>query len=134
MNCIFSHNIIIAYDLFGTLLLYDQIFSKLYYGWIVAWALAISEPISWGILFYGFGVMVNPTQAEMGWSRAEITGAFSLAMLISGLTAVPVGRWLDRHGARGLMTVGSILATLLVVAWANVQSLLGFYVVWAGLA
>ena len=110
-----------------------KFFPKLYYGWIVAWALAISEPISWGILFYGFGVMVNPTQAEMGWSRAEITGAFSLAMLISGLTAVPVGRWLDRHGARGLMTVGSILATLLVVAWANVQSLLGFYVVWAGI-
>ncbi|MFN8444352.1 MAG: MFS transporter [Caldilineaceae bacterium] len=106
---------------------------KLYYGWIVAWALAISQPVSWGILFYGFGVMVTPTQAEMGWSRAELTGAFSLAMLISGITAVPVGRWLDRHGARGLMTVGSILATLLVIAWAKVTSLWGFYLVWAGI-
>ena len=104
-------------------------FSQLYYGWIIAWALAISQPVSWGILFYGFGVMVTPTQAEMGWSRAELTGAFSLAMLISGLAAVPVGRWLDRHGARGLMTVGSIAATLLVIAWARVTTLLGFYLV-----
>lgn len=104
-----------------------------YYGWVVVGALAISEPVSWGILFYGFGVMITPTQAELGWSRAEVTGAFSLAMLISGLAALPMGRWLDRHGARGLMTLGSCLATLLVIAWAQVQSLASFYLVWAGI-
>ena len=102
----------------------------LYYGWIVVGALAISEPISWGILFYGFGVMLTPIQQEMGWSQAELTGAFSLMLLISGVIAVPVGRWLDQHGARGLMTAGSCLATLAVIAWAQVQTLLGFYFVW----
>jgi MFS family permease len=104
-----------------------------YYGWVMVSALAISEPVSWGILFYGFGAMFTPTRSEMGWSSAQMTGAFSLAMLISGLVGVPVGRWLDRHGARGLMTLGSCLATLLVIAWANVQSLLAFYLVWAAI-
>src|SRR3954468_16517152 len=75
-----------------------------YYGWIVVGALAITEPVSWGILYYGFGVMLTPIQHEMGWSQTELTGAFSLMLLVSGIMAIPVGRWLDRHGARGLMT------------------------------
>ncbi len=102
----------------------------LYYGWIVVGALAITEPISWGILFYGFGVLLTPTQQEMGWTQAQMTGAFSLMLLVSGLAAVPVGRWLDRHGGRGLMTLGSCLATGAIIAWAEVQSLTGFYLLW----
>ena len=105
--------------------------SSLYYGWLVVGTLAITEPISWGILFYGFGVMLTPTQQEMGWSQAQLTGAFSLMLLISGVAGVPVGRWLDRHGARGLMTLGSVLATLAILAWAQVQTLVGFYAIWA---
>ncbi|MEZ4733712.1 MAG: MFS transporter [Caldilineaceae bacterium] len=104
-----------------------------YYGWIVVGTLAITEPISWGILFYGFGVMLTPIQQEMGWSQAEMTGAFSLMLLISGVAAVPVGRWLDQHGARGLMTIGSCLATLALIGWAQVQTLLGFYLIWAAI-
>src|SRR5262245_52968108 len=73
----------------------------LYYGWVVVGTLAITEPISWGILYYGFGVMLTPMQQELGWSQPQLTGAFSLMLLISGISAVPVGRWLDRHGARG---------------------------------
>lgn len=105
--------------------------SSLYYGWLVVGALAITEPISWGILFYGFGVMLTPIQQEMGWSQAELTAAFSLMLLVSGITAVPVGRWLDRYGARGLMTLGSCLATLAIIGWAQVQTLIGFYAIWA---
>jgi len=104
-----------------------------YYGWIVVGALAITEPISWGILFYGFGVFLTPTQQELGWSQAEMTGAFSLMLLISGLAAVPVGQWLDRHGARGLMTLGSCLATFAIIAWAQVETLWGFYLLWGAI-
>lgn len=106
---------------------------SLYYGWLVVGALAITEPISWGILFYGFGAMLTPMQQEMGWSQAQLTGAFSLMLLISGIASVPVGRWLDRHGARGLMTLGSCLATLAILAWAQVQTLVGFYAIWAAI-
>lgn len=108
-------------------------YGTVYYGWIVVGALAITEPVSWGVLFYGFGVMLTPMQRELGWSQAALTGAFSLMLLLSGITAVPVGRWLDRHGARGLMTLGSILATLATIAWAQVQTLVGFYLLWAAI-
>lgn len=72
-------------------------------------------------------------QQELGWSRAAITGAFSLALLMSGVVAVPVGRWLDRYGPRMLMTIGSCAATLLVLAWAMVHELAAFYLIWVGI-
>jgi MFS family permease len=53
--------------------------------------------------------------------------------LVSGIMAVPVGRWLDRYGARGLMTVGSCLATIAIMAWAQVQTLVGFYLIWVAI-
>jgi MFS family permease len=102
-----------------------------YYGWVLVLTLGVTETISWGVLYYAFAVYLAPVQAELGWSRGGMTGAFSVALLLAGLTAIPVGRWLDRHGPRLLMTVGSIVATLLVLAWSRVASLDQLYVVWA---
>lgn len=105
----------------------------LYYGWYIAATLAVTETITWGVLYYSFSVLIAPMEAEFGWSRGQLTGAFSLALFISAVMAIPVGHWLDRHGARLSMTVGSALGVLLVLAWASVESLLAFYLIWAGL-
>ncbi len=105
----------------------------LYYGWVIIGALALTETVSYGILSYAFPVFLAPMGAELGWSKTAMTGAFSVAALVSGLAAIPVGRWVDRHGARALMTAGSCLAVLLVIAWATVESLLAYYLIWAGI-
>lgn len=47
--------------------------------------------------------------------------------------AVPVGRWLDRHGGRALMTAGSVAATILVAAWSQVQTVAQLYTVLIGI-
>jgi MFS family permease len=78
--------------------------------------LALTETTSWGILYYAFTVFLTPMQAELGWSRADLTGAFSMALLLAGLAGIPVGHWLDRHGPRLLMTLGSCAASLLMLA------------------
>src|SRR5262245_53519394 len=70
---------------------------------------------------------------DLGWSRGEITGAFSMALLVAGVAAIPAGRWLDRRGPRLLMTVGSIVASLLVLAWSQVSNLREFYLIWAAI-
>jgi MFS family permease len=104
-----------------------------YYGWTMLFAVAIAQITSWGVLYYAFTVFLDPMQQEFGWSIATITGAYSLALLVSGIAAIPVGRWLDRYGPRLLMSVGSVSATLMVIAWANVESVIGFYLVWVGI-
>jgi len=104
--------------------------SSLYYGWHIAFTLAITEMVSWGILFYAFSVVLKPLQAELGWDQGTITGAFSLALLVSGIAAIPVGRWLDRYGSRAIMTLGSCAGVVLVLAWSQVMTIPGFYAVW----
>jgi MFS family permease len=102
-----------------------------YYGWVLVLMLGITQTITWGILYYGFTVLLPAMETDLGWSRGQMSGAFSLGMLLSGLCAAPVGRWLDARGPRLLMTCGSVAATLLIVAWSQVSSLVGFYVLWA---
>lgn len=101
--------------------------------WAIAWTLGFTELISWGVLYYAFTVLLVPMQQEFGWSAGAITGAYSLSMLVSGLVAPMLGRWLDDHGPRGVMTCGSVLGTLLVVAWSRVETLPGLYLIWIGI-
>jgi MFS family permease len=103
------------------------------YGWRLVVTLAVTETTSYGILAYAFGVFLLPMQHDLGWSRTALTGAYSLAIVVSGVAAIPVGRWLDHHGARSLMSTGSTAATLLVLAWAHVTSVGAYYAIWAGI-
>jgi MFS family permease len=98
-----------------------------FYGWTLVLALGVTETVSYGILQYAFPVFIAPMRVELGWTTAAITGGLSLATLVSAAAAVPAGRWVDRHGPRGLMTAGSILAALVLLAWSRVRTLEGFY-------
>jgi MFS family permease len=104
-----------------------------YYGWVMLLALAFTQVTSWGILYYGFSVFLKPMGGDLHWSRATMTGAFSLALATSGVAGVFVGRWLDRHGPRLLMTVGSCAAALLLLALSMVHSIALFYLIWAAI-
>ncbi|HEU5200122.1 MAG TPA: MFS transporter [Ktedonobacterales bacterium] len=107
--------------------------TRLYYGWVMLLGVSFTEMISWGVLYYAFTVFVKPMQAALGWSTAELTGAFSLALLCSAAAALPVGSLIDRYGTRWLMTAGSCAAALLVLAWAMVKNVTLFYLIWVAL-
>ena len=104
-----------------------------YYGWVIAGTLAVTETTSWGVLYYAFAVFLVPMQEQLGWSRTAVTGAYSLGLLVSALAAPLAGRWLDRHGPRGIMTLGSMAGAVLLLGWAAVEDLLVFYLVWVGI-
>jgi MFS family permease len=98
---------------------------------VIVATLCLTETITWGIIFYGFPVFLAALETDLGASRVAVTGAFSVGLGIAGLGSVPAGRWLDRRGPRLLMTAGSCLATLLTIAWSQVETTAGLYVVWA---
>jgi MFS family permease len=103
------------------------------YGWVIVATLGVTEAVSYGVLSYAFGVLLVPMQRDLGWSRVELSGAYSLALLASGLAIIPVGRLLDRTSPRLLMTAGSVLAAVLVLAWSRVSTLPQLYLVFLGL-
>jgi MFS family permease len=105
----------------------------MYYGWLLVVTLGITETISWGVLYYAFAALLPSMRSELGWSLGEMTGAFSLALLLNGIAGIAIGRWLDRRGPRLLMTTGSCAGVLLVLAWSRVSDLRLFYLMWAAI-
>lgn len=71
--------------------------------------------------FYTFAVVLPAAEQKRQWSRVAMTGAFSAALLASGIAAPLVGRWLDHRGPRLLTTTGSCIATGLVLAWSQTK-------------
>ena len=103
------------------------------YGWVVVGALSVTVTVSYGVLTYAFGVLLVPMERDLGWSRIELTGAFSLALAVWAVAGVAVGIALDRFSPRVIMAGGSLLGTVLVLAWAEVQTPAQLYIVFAGI-
>ena len=92
--------------------------------------LSMLQLISWGSVYYSFALLLEPVERELGLSRAESSLAFSLALLAEGLGAYPVGRWFDRGHERLVMTSGSLLVGLCLLAHGFVNSQAAFYALW----
>jgi MFS family permease len=105
---------------------------RVYWGWVLVWALGVTTIVSYGTTQNIFSVLVVPMEQELGWSRALISGAFSLALLVTGLLGFPVGRLVDRRGARLPMTAGSLLGGAGLLAGALVRQPWHLYAVWSG--
>ena len=101
--------------------------------WAIVGALSVTETVSWGILYYAFAVFLLPMREELGFSTAQMTGAFSLALALSGVTGIAVGRYLDARSPRALMTAGSVAGVVLVLAWSRIEGLAAFYALWVGI-
>jgi len=101
--------------------------------WQLLVALGITQIVSWGSIYYAFAVLLEPLQRDLGAGKSEIAGAYSVALLVSGLCATSIGRTIDRIGGRRVMTLGSVGAVLLLASLSQVQSAAALYVIWAGL-
>lgn len=84
--------------------------------------LGMAQIISWGSLIYAFPLLATPMAADFTWSRAETFGLASLALAVAGLAAYPVGRAIDRGYGRTVMAGGSLLATLALLIWSQVDA------------
>jgi predicted MFS family arabinose efflux permease len=102
-------------------------------GWWIVAALAVTQTVGYGVLYYAFAVLLQPMAASLHASTTAVTGALTASVLAGAAMAVPVGRWLDRHGGRALMTAGSVAATALVVAWSRVHTVGRLYAVLIGI-
>ncbi|GIF23594.1 MFS family permease [Actinoplanes tereljensis] len=96
-------------------------------------ALAVTQTVGYGTLYYAFAVFLIPVARDLNASTTAVTGSFTASVLASAALAVPVGRWLDRHGGRALMTAGSAAGALLLVAWSRIDSLWQLYAVQIGI-
>lgn len=98
----------------------------------VGW-LSLGQLVGWGSVFYAFGMLLSPVEAELGVSRADVSLAMSLALLAEGLAAYPVGRWIEAGHERRVMTGGSALAGVGLLALSHTHSLATYCAAWVAL-
>jgi predicted MFS family arabinose efflux permease len=99
----------------------------------LVWPLSLAQLVSWGAIYYSFTLFLEPMEADLGLARTELTGALTLGLLISGIGSLPVGALIDKGRARVLMTVASLIGSVLLLAWSQVETVAQLYGIWAGL-
>jgi MFS family permease len=99
----------------------------------MVWGLAATTTVNYGVLVYAIAVFLPVMRRDFGASLGELSAAVSLAVAVSGVLAPVAGAWLDRHGARALMTAGSIVALVSVIGWSRAHSLPTLYASFVGI-
>ena len=93
-------------------------------------ALGITQITAWGTSYYCLGVLAGPISNDTGWSRGFVFLGFTVALLAMGLVSNTVGRMIDRHGGRAVMTLGTVFVSAGLFALAHVHSHAAYLVVW----
>jgi MFS family permease len=88
-----------------------------------------------GLMLSSFGAFFKPLSDEFGWTRGDMSGAFSTAMISSGLMAIVAGWLVDRFSPRLIITICGVLigcACLLLSQMSHLYQLFLFYGILAG--
>ncbi len=80
----------------------------------VAISLGITTTISYGTLYYAFGVVAPEMAADTGLSLTFVYGLFSASIFGAALVASSAGKALDRFGAARMMALGSLCSAILL--------------------
>lgn len=80
---------------------------RLYYGWVVTWTSFSVLAITYGIQF-SFGVLIPDIEAETGWTRTQVSLAYSLYVLLYSSLSFASGALTDRLGPRPVVALGGL--------------------------
>jgi MFS family permease len=100
---------------------------RLFYGWVVVAGAFLILFMAYGTQ-YAFGVFFAALVDEFGWSRASLSGVFSLYAFTYSVLALVSGRLTDRWGPRVVISIGGVLLGLGLLAMSGVSALWQPYV------
>lgn len=92
--------------------------------------LAIAQTLIWACIYYSFPALLLHWEASLGWSRADLTGAMTAAVLMSALFSPLCGRLIDAGRGALMMTAAAALGGLCLASLALVGALWQFYLLW----
>ncbi len=75
----------------------------------VVFSMAVTTAIAYGTLLFGFSVMMTDKAAGGDFSKAVLSAAYGLAVVVGGSLAFSVGRRVDHHGLAAVIGLGSVL-------------------------
>ena len=104
-------------------------------GWLQVWRPALLLGVltigSYGLVLYGFGIIVGPIQEDEGWSSGATNAAFMASYLLGAGASLISGRVLDGLGPRPVLLVGLVAGTTLLAAASFAERIELFILLWA---
>ena len=100
----------------------------MFYGWKLVGVAMLVTALASGPIWSGVGVWIKALELQFGWTRAQLTGAFSLAQLEGSLTGPLMGYLIDRVGPRRMVFAGLVITGLGFILFSRTNNLLTFYV------
>ncbi|MCR9222285.1 MAG: MFS transporter [Alphaproteobacteria bacterium] len=94
------------------------------------WSLAAAQTIIWAGVYYMFPAMLLRFETATGWSKTELTAAFTLAIAVSAVASPLAGRLIDRGRGAALLAGCAAAGGLLVAALALAESYWVFTLIW----
>lgn len=92
--------------------------------------LAVAETLVWAAFYYSFPAFLPAWEASLGWSRAEISGAFTACLVVTGLLAPRAGRLIDRGYAKQMFVGAIALGATLLALLSQATELWQFWTIW----
>jgi MFS family permease len=83
----------------------------IFYGWVVVVAGSLILLLGWGCQ-YSYGVFFTELCADLNWTRAMVSGAYSLGFLWHGIIYFVAGSLNDRYGPRLMITISAVVMGL----------------------
>jgi MFS family permease len=96
----------------------------------VAAMLGVAQTLAWATTYYLPALVAPVVMADLDADPALVYGAFSLALLISGLAAPQVGRFIERLGGRPVLIVSSAIIATGLVLLGMLPGLAGWFAGW----
>ena len=93
--------------------------------------LAVAQTLIWACIYYSFPALLLHWEAELGWSRAELTGAITLAVFVSAFCSPLYGRLIDAGKGALMMTAAAALGGVCMLLLTQVEYRWQFYAIWA---
>lgn len=100
----------------------------IYYGWVIVIVVALASFTQSAETYPVMSVFLKPMTEEFGWSRSLFTGSLTIGTLLGGLIAIVAGRFIDRFGARWLLTAAFAIVGLALFLLAFIDNLTQFYI------
>lgn len=92
--------------------------------------LGATQLIGWGTTFSAIPIFGTPIATDLDLAREWVFGGITVMLLVSALVAPRVGKLVDRVGARPLMVVGSLVATVAMLWQGAVWNLPSYLFGW----
>ena len=99
----------------------------MFYGWIMVSAALFVNCLSSGPVWSGVGVWIKALELQFGWSRAQLTGAFSMAQLEGSIIGPLMGYLIDRLGSRRMVLIGMVITGLGFLLFSRTGNIFTFY-------